>query len=78
MHQARERIPEAINHFQQALKIDPSLAMAHLNLGRLYMNQGQRESGVHHLHQFVQLQPYSPEAQELLRRGFDLQNPSAR
>ena len=40
---AQNRFPEAIDHYTEALRLSPSYALAHYNLGHLLMSQGQTQ-----------------------------------
>ncbi len=52
-------------------KLEPDLGAVHYNLGTAYRQQGQHELAREHLKKFVQLQPNSAEARELLRQGLE-------
>lgn len=69
--QAIRHIDEAIRHWRQAININPRLWVAHLDVGSLYLMQGNRRLAIEHLQRAVQLQPDSTAAQELLRRAQD-------
>ena len=63
--------PEAEKSLQQALRLDPVLWQAHLQLVNLYLQQGRRENAVSQLQTFLQLFPSVPataNAKHLLNR----------
>ncbi len=45
--------PEEINCYQQALKLDPTLAVAHYNLGVIYHSQENDEPAIKHFRNFL-------------------------
>jgi len=53
------RIPEAIEEFQQALRLDPDHATTHSNFGLALAAQGKFTEAVEHCRRAVVLQPDS-------------------
>ena len=62
------RLPEAIEHWEQAVRIDPDYAEAHYNLGIAFEQTGKRGDAIKHYEQAVRLEPNSAEAQNRLAR----------
>ena len=67
-------IDEAIEHFQQALRINPELAEAHSNLGLALVRQGKLAEAIEHFQQAVHFRPdyaraHSHWGQALIRLG---------
>jgi tetratricopeptide (TPR) repeat protein len=58
----QNRTDEAIQYFQDALRIKPNVPMALSNLGAAYMKKGQYEQALLHLKEAVQLYPDYAEA----------------
>jgi tetratricopeptide (TPR) repeat protein len=56
------RIPEAIEHLQQALRIKPDYAEAHNNLGNALIGSGRIPEAIKHLEQALQINPHYAEA----------------
>ena len=56
------RLPEAIEHLEQALRIDPDYAQAHNNLGNALMGSGRLPEAIEHLEQALRINPDSAEA----------------
>ncbi|MBI3681264.1 MAG: tetratricopeptide repeat protein [Acidobacteria bacterium] len=61
----RENYSEAIRYYEQALRIHPSLAPLHLNLGLAYLKQGQMAAAVRDLDLFLKAQPGHRQAMQL-------------
>jgi tetratricopeptide (TPR) repeat protein len=62
------RYPEAAEHYERALTLDPGLSDAHRSLGLLYAQRiGDRERAVAHLRASLRIDPAQPQAQELRR-----------
>src|SRR5262245_22420741 len=61
----RENYPEAIRRYQQALKLDPSLAPLHLNLGLAYLKQAQPVPAIVEFDLFLKAQPGQRQALQL-------------
>ena len=56
------RLQEAIEHFQQAIRFNPKYPEAHNNLGFALLLTGQFQTAIKHCEQAVQLKPDFPEA----------------
>jgi protein O-mannosyl-transferase len=54
---ATGKLQEAINAFQNALKIDPSMSVAHQNLGLALARTGKQQESLIHLGEAVRLEP---------------------
>jgi len=55
------RLPEAIDHCRQALRIDPDRPEAHVNLAIALMAQGKVEEAVDHYNEALRIEPdYAP------------------
>jgi spermidine synthase len=65
---ARGRIPEAIEEFRAALRLDPDSALTHWHIGAAIAAVGAREDAIAHLRRSVQLDPSNGEAQYDLAR----------
>jgi len=50
-----ERLPEAMASYEQSLALDPSLADAHYNLGRLQEQLGDRRGALRHFSAYRRL-----------------------
>lgn len=59
---AKGRIPEAIEHYQKAIEIDPTCADAYNNLGTIYLNQGQLDEAARLYHRAIDIYPSFAEA----------------
>ena len=53
----RERLAEAVEHYREALKIDPRYVDAHFNLGAALFGQGRYEEAIAQYRQAVDIQP---------------------
>ena len=51
------RVPEAIGHFQQALRLKPDSAMAHYNLANALVQVGRTEDAIGHYHEALRIDP---------------------
>jgi tetratricopeptide (TPR) repeat protein len=60
------QVDEAINHFQEALQINPGFAEAHNELGRLLAIQGKREEAINHFREALWIKPNFTIAQKNL------------
>jgi len=60
------RLAEAVTALRRAVQLDPTLAEAHFNLGRLYAANGHTELARQHLQEALRLQPGNAAARELL------------
>ena len=52
-----ERLPEAAASYEQSLVLDPALADAHYNLGRLHEQLGDKRGALRHFNAYRRLQP---------------------
>ena len=66
--QLQGKLHEAIDEFDRALKLDPSLAMAYMNRGMAYLDLGQPQRAIEDLDQAIKLDP--KDADIYLNRGF--------
>ncbi|MCI0453490.1 MAG: tetratricopeptide repeat protein [Candidatus Dadabacteria bacterium] len=57
-----ETMEEAMNEYQEVLKIDPSFISAHISLGGLYIKSGFYEGAIRELEEALRINPNSPEA----------------
>jgi tetratricopeptide (TPR) repeat protein len=51
----QERVGEAIEAYERALRFDPDTASAHFNLSRLYEKRGQSKDALRHLADYKRL-----------------------
>jgi len=51
------RVPEAIGHFQLALRIQPDSAMAHYNLANALVQEGRTEDAIGHYQETLRIDP---------------------
>jgi tetratricopeptide (TPR) repeat protein len=59
--QVQGRLDEAIEHYEQALRIDPKYALAHYNFGIALAMKGQLEEAIRHYEQALRIDPkYAP------------------
>jgi len=56
------RVPEAIGHYEQALRLNPDYAEAHYNLGLALERAGRRQEAISHWEQALRLKPDYAEA----------------
>jgi Flp pilus assembly protein TadD len=61
---------EAITAFQDALKLDPSNAEAHLSLGKTEMSLGRLDAAITELQQALRLSPNNNQAKRLLSQAY--------
>jgi Flp pilus assembly protein TadD len=61
---------EAITAFQDALKLDPNNAEAHLSLGKTEMNSGQLDAAIVELQEALRLSPNNEQARRLLSQAY--------
>jgi len=59
----RGRPQEAIQYFEEALRLKPQFSYAHFNLGRAYAELGQSREAMEHYQQAVDIKPDSIDAQ---------------
>jgi DNA-binding beta-propeller fold protein YncE/Flp pilus assembly protein TadD len=64
------RLDEALHEWQEALKLDPSLAEALYGAGLASARQGQLDLAIQHLNAALALQPQYPEARWALYRAY--------
>ncbi len=62
------KLPEAIAHCEQALRIKPEYAEAHNNLGVALEQMGRTREAIGHYEQALRIQPDDAEAQDNLAR----------
>jgi tetratricopeptide (TPR) repeat protein len=65
---AAGHLPEAIDHYEQALRLNPDLAEAHYNLGMALEQAGRKVPAMARYKLALQNQPDFPEAQRRLAR----------
>lgn len=51
---------EAIDEYEEAIRIDPDYAEAHYNLGIIYAGQGLVDKSINAMETYLQLEPDSP------------------
>ena len=56
------KLPEAMAHFVEALRINPRYAESHYNLGNAFLEQGKTQEAIFHFIQALQIQPDLVEA----------------
>jgi superkiller protein 3 len=61
---------EAITAFQDALKLDPSNAEAHLSLGKTEMSSGRLDAAITELQEALRLSPNNDQARRLLSKAY--------
>ncbi len=57
------RIPEAVEQYDEAVRIQPNSAVAHNNLAIALVQQGRPDEAIKHYEQALRLKPDYPEAQ---------------
>ncbi len=62
----QNKVNEAINSFQEAIRSDPSLSEAYKQLGIIYMGRQQRDRALKNLKLYLQLKPDSTDRQIVL------------
>ena len=60
------RIPEAIEHLEHALRVEPDFAEAHYNLGVALEQMGRIEAAIGHYEQALRIKPDYAEARNSL------------
>jgi tetratricopeptide (TPR) repeat protein len=53
-------LPEALEHFERAIRIDPSDASAHAQIGNALIRSGRPAEGLDHVHYAMRLSPRDP------------------
>ncbi len=53
-------MPEALEHFERAIRIDPSDASAHAQIGNALIRTGRPAEGLEHVHYAMRLSPRDP------------------
>ena len=61
---------QAIAAFQDALKLDPNNAEAHLSLGKTEMNSGRLDAAITDLKEALRLSPNNNQARRLLSQAY--------
>jgi tetratricopeptide (TPR) repeat protein len=61
---------EAISAFQEALKLDPNNAEAHLSLGKTEMSAGHLNEAITDLHEALRLNPNNDQTRRLLSKAY--------
>ena len=67
-------VEDAISAYQQAIQIDPKLALAHYNLGLIYADQGKLEDAITAYQQAIALDPNLAPAHYNLACIYSLKN----
>ena len=62
------RVPEAMAHWEQALRLKPDFAEAHYNLGVALEEAGRAQEAIGHYEQALRIKPDFAEAQKELAR----------
>ena len=62
MYYKREKYAEAARWFENTVKIDPSRAIAYMNLGDSYFHVGDHDKAKKAYQTFLELSPNSPSA----------------
>jgi Flp pilus assembly protein TadD len=65
----QRKLAEAVEQYQQALRLDPNIAEAHNNLGLVLFALGREEEGVREFSTAVRLKPDLAVARDNLRRA---------
>jgi two-component system chemotaxis response regulator CheY len=68
---------QALEYYQQALKLDPKNEKVHFNLGVLYFDLGEKDKAREAMRLALQLRPNFTEAQDFLQRHFSTEGSSA-
>ena len=63
------RVQEAIQHYEQALRINPDYAVAHYNLGVALEQAGRMPEAIQHYEQALRIKPDFVEAQNAVARA---------
>jgi tetratricopeptide (TPR) repeat protein len=67
--QKQGRLPEAIGHYERALRIQPDYAEAHYNLGIALEKLGRTAEAIAHYEQALRIKPDFVQAQTSLARA---------
>ena len=62
-----------MEHYRQALQLNPRNAEAHNNMGNALLKQGRLEEAMQHYRQALQIDPNFPEPQQALNRALTRQ-----
>ena len=73
VHQMRGAGGQAIDYYQQALKLDPEQPVIHFNLGSLYLELEKADDAVRHLEKAVKLRANYTKAWQNLSLAYQLQ-----
>jgi len=63
------KVPEAIRHYEQALRLQPDLAEAHYNLGNALFQTGRISEAIGRYEVALQIKPDFAQAQNALARA---------
>ena len=63
------KLDEAVAEYREALRIDPSFALARYNLGEALRQQGDRAGAAREFRAFLRLAPTSPDSNEKIERA---------
>jgi tetratricopeptide (TPR) repeat protein len=58
----QDKVPEAIDHYEQALRLKPDLAVAHYDLGIALAGQSKVQEAINHYEQALRIEPDYAEA----------------
>jgi tetratricopeptide (TPR) repeat protein len=64
------KLPEAIRHYREALRINPNFAQAHNNLGKALADRGELTSAMMHYREALRIDPAYAEAHNNLGNAF--------
>jgi Flp pilus assembly protein TadD len=60
------RLPEAVTHLEEAIRLAPDVALAHEFLGNALLAQGKKGEAVAHLQRALQLEPGNERVRRML------------
>jgi tetratricopeptide (TPR) repeat protein len=60
--QSQGKVSEAVNHYRQAIQIDPEYAEAHNNLGNMLADEGKYNEAMKHFNEALRIRPKYAEA----------------